>query len=114
MFPKWYCGATQVLFGLQVHMAWMESGFNLHSTADMFPSSGQESSFLSKVYVLDVILNRFALYPICLDDDIVLVRLYHKNDLNNANDYKFCTMILFLPHCGVSILLCQGAKFMYF
>ena len=80
----------------------VESAFHLRSAADMFPSSGQESSFLSEVYVLDVILNRSPVSHLPVkDDDIVLVRSYHKNDLDDANDYKFRTMILFLPQCGV-------------
>ena len=80
----------------------LESAFHLHSAADMFPSSGQESSFLSEVYVLDVILNRSPVSHLPVkDDDIVLVRLYHVNDLDDADDYKFRTMILFLPQCGV-------------
>ena len=34
-------------------------------------------------------------------DDVVLVRLYHEDDLHDDNDFKFRTMILFLPQCGV-------------
>jgi hypothetical protein len=80
----------------------LESAFHLHSAADMFPSSGQESSSLSEVYVLDVILNRSPVSHLPVkDDDIVLVRSYHEDDLDDANDYKFRTMILFLPQCGV-------------
>jgi hypothetical protein len=80
-----------------------DSAFHLHSAADMFPSLGQESSFLSEVYVLDVILNRLTVSHLPVkDDDIALVRSYRKNDLDKANDYKmYCTMILFLPQCGV-------------
>ena len=80
----------------------LESAFHLHSAADMFPSSGQEYTSLSEVYVLDVILNRSSVSHLPVkDDDIVLVRSYHEDDLDDANDYKFRTMILFLPQCGV-------------
>jgi hypothetical protein len=34
-------------------------------------------------------------------DDVLLVRTYHEDNLNDKNDYKFCTMILFMPHGGV-------------
>ena len=36
---------------------------------------------------------------------LLLVRSYHEEDLDDENDYKFWTMILFLPQCGVAILL---------
>ena len=35
------------------------------------------------------------------DNDVLLVRLYHEEDLDDKKDYKFWTMILFLPQCGV-------------
>jgi hypothetical protein len=35
------------------------------------------------------------------EDDVLLVRSYHEDDLDDANDFKFCTMILFSPQCGV-------------
>ena len=36
------------------------------------------------------------------DDDVLLVRLYHEEDLHDDNDYKFRTMILFCPHVACS------------
>jgi hypothetical protein len=84
----------------------------LQSAADMFPSSGMMSCFLNEIYVMDVILNRAP----CSEepalksakkaatgdeDDVVLVRSYCEDDLHDDNDYKFRTMILFLPQCGV-------------
>ena len=84
----------------------------LRSAADMFPSSGMMSCFLNEIYVMDVILNRApcsgepALKSVKEaaagdEDDVVLVRSYCKDDLHDDNDYKFQTMILFLPQCGV-------------
>ena len=83
----------------------------LHSAADMFPSSGMMSSYLSEIYVMDVILNRSPFSEEAVgksvnkaagcDDDVLLVRSYHEEDLHDDNDYKFRTMILFLPQCGV-------------
>ncbi|KAI2489027.1 hypothetical protein MHU86_25573 [Fragilaria crotonensis] len=35
------------------------------------------------------------------EDDVLLVRSYHEDDLDDKNDFKFRTMILFLPQCGV-------------
>ena len=50
----------------------------------------------------DVILNRSPVSKLPVDDDdIILVRSYQEDDLDDANDYKFYTMILFLPQCGV-------------
>jgi hypothetical protein len=84
----------------------------LRSAADMFPSSGMMSCFLNEIYVMDVILNRAPCSeepalksakkaPTGDDDDVVLVRSYCEDDLHDDNDYKFRTMILFLPQCGV-------------
>jgi hypothetical protein len=84
----------------------------LRSAADMFPSSGMMSCFLNEIYVMDVILNRApcSVEPALKsakkaatgdDDDVVLVRSYCEDDLHDDNDYKFRTMILFLPQCGV-------------
>ena len=96
----------------------------LHCAAGMFPSCGMMSCFLSEIYVMDVILNRSpfseeavgkfrnkaALPAAGGDDDVLLVRSYHEEDLNDVNDYKFRTMILFLPQRGVRVLLCQRAS----
>ena len=85
----------------------------LRSAADMFPSSGMMSCFLNEIYVMDVILNRAPCSgePVPksvkdkaaagAEDDVVLVRSYCEDDLHDDNDYKFRTMILFLPQCGV-------------
>ena len=35
------------------------------------------------------------------DDRIVLVRSYDLDDIDDKNDYKYRTMLLFLPQCGV-------------
>ena len=85
----------------------------------MFPFSTMESCFLSKIYIMDVILNRSPLMKTELtvkiptkkaassvvggdDDGVLLVsRSYHEGDLDDKNDYKFRTMILFLSQCGV-------------
>jgi hypothetical protein len=83
----------------------------------MFPFSGMESCFLSEIYVMDVILNRVpfiktepsaklptkkaASSVVGGKDDVLLVRSYHEDDLDDKNDFKFRTMILFLPQCGV-------------
>ena len=78
-----------------------------------------ESCFLSEIYVLDVILNRSPVIDLPVEaggalrnkaalsgdlvdnDGVLLVRSYHEDNLDNANNYKFRTMILFLPQCGV-------------
>ena len=89
----------------------------LRCAADMFPFSRMESCFLSEVYVMDVILNRSPLVKSeastelrsrkaaslvrAGEDDVLLVRSYHEDDLDDKNDFKFRTMILFLPQCGV-------------
>ena len=90
----------------------------LQCTADMFPFSRMESCFLSEIYIMDVILNRspFVKTEPCaelptkgapslieegVEDDVLLVRSYEEDDPNDENDFKFRTMILFLPHCGV-------------
>ena len=36
-----------------------------------------------------------------VEDDVLLVRSYQEDDLDDGNDFKFRTMILFLPQCGV-------------
>ena len=36
-----------------------------------------------------------------VEDDVLLVRSYQEDDLNDENNFKFRTMILFLPQCGV-------------
>ena len=89
----------------------------LQCAADMFPFSRMESCFLSEIYIMDVILIRS---PVMIteasaelptkkaassvvggEDDVLLVRSYHEDDLDDKNDFKFRTMILFLPQCGV-------------
>ena len=35
------------------------------------------------------------------DDRVVMVKSYFPEDTDDVNDYKFRTMILFLPQCGV-------------
>ena len=35
------------------------------------------------------------------EDDVLLVRSYHEDDLDDKNNCKFRTMILFLPQCGM-------------
>jgi hypothetical protein len=83
----------------------------------MFPFSRMKSCFFSEIYVMDVILNRLpfiktepsAKLPtkkaapsvVGGEDDVLLVRSYHEDDLEDKNDFKFRTMILFLPQCGV-------------
>ena len=89
----------------------------LQCTADMFPFSGMELCFLGEIYIMDVILNRspFVKTEPCaelptrgapssatgVEDDVLLVRTYQEDDLDDGNDFKFRTMILFLPQCGV-------------
>ena len=102
----------------------------LRETGDMFPSSGSESPYLNEFYIMDVILNRSLLSPdtnnnnngdkdseraqmgepdgvgrvptrVEKDDRIVLVRSYNFDDIDDKNDYKYRTMLLFLPQCGV-------------
>ena len=97
----------------------------LNSAADMFPSSsGMGSCFLrNEIYVMDVILNRApcseepaltkAVTKVALkavtkaaggdEDDVVLVRSYHEDDLHDDNDYKFRTMILFIVGSETSL-----------
>jgi hypothetical protein len=76
-----------------------------------------KSCFLSKIYIMDVILNRLLLMKTKASaklptkkavssvvggkDDVLLVRSNHEDDLKYKNDFKFRTMILFLPQCGV-------------
>jgi hypothetical protein len=92
--------------------AWIASAYGcnfvnqLQCAADMFPSSGMESCFLSEIYVMDVILNRAPFVDSKAeggggDDDVLLVRSYQDEDMLDKNDFKFRTMILFLPQCGV-------------
>jgi hypothetical protein len=85
--------------------------------ADMFPFSRMESCFLSEIYIMDVILIRSpvmkteasAVLPtkkaassvVGGEYDVLLVRSYHEDDLDDKNDFKFRTMKLFLPQCGV-------------
>ena len=75
--------------------------------SDMFPGSGVESEFLNEFYVMDVILNR-SLSPADKDnkgvfnpDVVVLSRAYEPDDLDDANDYKYRTMAVFLSQCGI-------------
>jgi hypothetical protein len=75
-----------------------------------------ESCFLSKIYIMDGILNRLPLMKtksiaklltkkassvVGGKDDALLVRSYHEDNLDDKNDFKFRTMTLFLPQCGV-------------
>ncbi|KAI2499386.1 hypothetical protein MHU86_15098 [Fragilaria crotonensis] len=105
------------------NVAWIAAAYGcdfvhqLQCAADMFPFSGMESCFLSEIYVMDVILNRSPLMKtepsaelptkkaassvVGGEDDVLLVRSYHEDDLDDKNDFKFRTMILFLPQCGV-------------
>ena len=88
----------------------------LQCAADMFPFSRMESCFLSEIYIMDVILNRSpvmteasAVLPtkkaassvVGGEDDVLLVRSNHEDDLDDKNDFKFRTMIIFFPQCGV-------------
>ena len=106
----------------------------LREAGDMFPTSGTESSFLNKFYIMDVVLNRSPLSTDsnedknddtkrrtgsgddCAgenadvvisgrafepDDRIVMVRSYVSDDIDDKNDFKYRTMLLFLPQCGV-------------
>jgi hypothetical protein len=55
---------------------------------------------------MDVILNRAPFVGSNAlgggeEDDVLLVRSYEDEDMLDKNDYKFRTMILFLPQCGV-------------
>ena len=54
---------------------------------------------------MDVILNRASFVKSNAvgggDDDVLLVRSYQDEDMLDKNDFKFRTMILFLPQCGV-------------
>ena len=104
--------------------AWIAAAYGcdfvhqLQCAADMFPPfSRMESCFLSEIYIMDVILNRSPLMesepsaklptkqaaPSAArgEDDVLLVRSYHEDDLDDRNDFKFRTMIVFLPQCGV-------------
>ena len=105
------------------NVAWIAAAYGcdfvhqLQCAADMFPFSGMQSCFLSEIYVMDVILNRSPLMKtepsaelptkkaassvVGGEDDVLLVRSYHEDDLDDKNDFKFRTMILFLPQCGV-------------
>jgi hypothetical protein len=80
----------------------------------MFRKTGDTSSFLSEFYVMDVILNRSPvpnlpdgddnsspLPVVGSDDRVVMVKSYLPEDADSVNDYKFRTMVLFLPQCGV-------------
>jgi hypothetical protein len=76
-----------------------------------------ESRFLSEIYIMHVILNRMHLMKtkpsaklptkkaaslvVGGKDDVLLVRSYHEDDLDDMNDFKFRFMILFLPQCGM-------------
>ena len=89
----------------------------LQCTADMFPFSGMELCFLGEIYIMDVIQNRspFVKTEPCaklptrgaplsargVKDDVLLVRSYQEDDLDDGNNFKFRTMILFLRQCGV-------------
>jgi hypothetical protein len=81
--------------------------YKLREASDMFPGSGIESEFLNEFYVMDVILNR-SLSPADEDDEgvvdpdvVVMSRAYEPDDLDDANDFKYRTMAVFLPQCGV-------------
>ncbi len=71
---------------------------------------------MSEFYVMDVILNRSPFPNLAeevdeekaggramrgSDDRVVMVKSYFPGDIDDVNDYKFRTMILFLPQCGV-------------
>jgi hypothetical protein len=71
---------------------------------------------MSEFYVMDVILNRSPFPNLAEevdeekaggramrggDDRVVMVKSYFPGDVDDVNDYKFRTMILFLPQCGV-------------
>jgi hypothetical protein len=46
----------------------------------------------------DVVISGRAFEP---DDRIVMVRSYVSDDIHDKNDFKYRTMLLFLPQCGV-------------
>ena len=46
----------------------------------------------------DVVISGRAFEP---DDRIVMVRSYVSDDIDDKNDFKYRTMLLFLPQCGV-------------
>jgi hypothetical protein len=69
--------------------------------------AGIVSKFLNEFYVMDVVLNR-SLLPADNDnkgvvnpDVDVMLRAYKPDGLDDANDYKYRTMAMFLPQCGV-------------
>lgn len=86
----------------------------INGASDMFPNSGDVSAFLNEFFVMDVVLNR-SVFPAmvvhqsngkkgktAVDADVVVMPLaYDGNDLDDVNDYKYRTMIMFLPQCGV-------------
>lgn len=74
---------------------------------DMFPTTGTVADYGTEVYVMDVILNRAEVRTsnseaaAALDPDrVLLVKSFSPDDQNPQVDYKFRTMIAFLPAAG--------------
>lgn len=93
---------------------WFKEGFGpqyrvcqLNSMDEMFPSPGIRDD-LSEFFLMDVILNRRIVTPRNDDDvaepdpdSVVMVRAYGDGDLVDDADFKYRTLVAFLPGAGI-------------
>ncbi|KAI2491046.1 hypothetical protein MHU86_23526 [Fragilaria crotonensis] len=93
---------------------WFKEGFGpqyrvcqLNSMDEMFPSPGMRDD-LSEFFLMDVILNRRIVTPRNDDDvaepdpdSVVMVRAYGDGDLVDDVDFKYRTLVAFLPGAGI-------------
>ena len=93
---RWVCNAL----GLQD----CDGCEQLCTMSDMFPESGTRSPHQYDIFLMDVILNRSSeavAYGEAVDlDRVIMMRAYKPEDQTAAMDFKFRTMIAFLPGTG--------------
>ena len=78
----------------------------MHAMGDMFPENGARNPFHHEIFVMDVILNRSICKPNSpshpIDpDEVAMVRCFKPEDRDPSSDWKFRTMICFIPAAGV-------------
>jgi hypothetical protein len=109
---RWIAYALACSFGLNNDSDRSTAITQLRSVDDMFMKHGSSSEFLSEFILMDVICNR-KITPTAAaalgisgsgtlgDDDVVMAPASEEEDLDDINDFKYRTLLAFLPGAGV-------------
>jgi hypothetical protein len=99
-----------------IEITWMRD------MGDMFAESGATNPFHHEAFVMDEILNRAICKPAAaptlglargmkyLPVIDPMVRSFKPENLDSSIDWKFCTVICFIPATGVSYCVCERRR----